>query len=387
MVRFWAVFAAVIVMSTCIGFMPQGIGVMYYMLLVFLAIFKLFHGPIRVDCKLLLLVFVCGVSILLSKYGEIFNSTQRFLAWLLLLMVVTPILSTKRDEEFRMLLFKDVLISCVVITVVSFVCYFLHINFARVQTNSLDFSEVHFGGITTHSMILAPISAIAGLFAIYLLSLPTKNKRQEFFVVLLTFISFATCVIAASRGTLVALLSASLYLIYKTFSRKRKMYFFVGLLLVLFFTYDLWGDFTYRLVKKQEYNVSEGGTFYSRSVKWNARWNEFCANPIFGVGFAQIDPYMGDKYDTQTGTVEPGTSWGAALSMTGLCGFLCLLYIFGNNFLRNCKSASKESFFLNALIVFFAIHLLVEGYVYAVGSILCFILWLSLTQACKYINN
>lgn len=380
MIRFGAFVTSIVVMSTIIGFMPNGMGAMYYILLALLGILTVGQKSVRIDCKIFLLVFFCGVSILLSRYYVLFHSVQRFIAWVLLLLVVTPLISTERSEKFRTLLFVYMLRLCMFVTAVSFVCYFLHINFARVQTDGLDFSEVHFGGITTHSMLLAPLSAISCLYSIYILSLSAEDKKRIVLGLLMVFVSFSTCVIAASRGALLALLCASVFLICKIFSRKGKLSFLVGLFLISLFTSNLWGDFVYRLVKKQEYNVSEGGTFYSRATKWEARWNEFSANPIFGVGFAQIDPSMGDNYDSKTGTVEPGTSWGAVLSMTGLCGFFCLLFIFGNSFMRNYRYASKESFFLCSLTLFFMIHLLVEGYIYAAGSILCFMLWLFLTQ-------
>jgi hypothetical protein len=84
--------------------------------------------------------------------------------------------------------------------------------------------------------------------------------------------------------------------------------------------------------------------------------------------------------DYTTGTVEPGTSWGAILAMTGafgLCVFLILVlrtYIVNYNVFR--EDVPLVSHFLNALLIFFAIHWIAEGYMLAAGSYLFFYAWL-----------
>ena len=136
--------------------------------------------------------------------------------------------------------------------------------------------------------------------------------------------------------------------------------------------------FSSGLVAKQEANVESGGTFNSREKLWNARLDEFRDSPVYGVGFS-AQRIITSEATLLTGKVEPGTSYGAVFAMTGVLGGSIFLYIL----LQAIFNKRKTSLSLpQAYLVFFAIHMFVEGYVFAGGSPLCFIFWLCIGAAC-----
>ena len=79
-----------------------------------------------------------------------------------------------------------------------------------------------------------------------------------------------------------------------------------------------------------------------------------------------------------TGTIETGSSWLAVLSMTGIIGFIPFLIIIYKSVKRvwSKKKTNIEASLYLGLIVFLSIHMLVEGYIFAGGSVVFFIAWL-----------
>jgi O-antigen ligase len=66
------------------------------------------------------------------------------------------------------------------------------------------------------------------------------------------------------------------------------------------------------------------------------------------------------------------------LSMTGILGFIPFVIIIYKSVKRvwSKKKTNIEASLYLGLIVFLSIHMLVEGYIFAGGSVLCFIAWL-----------
>ena len=367
--------------STVLGFLPSITNTIYYLILILCFIIILTQCNRIKNFNIIILLLTCFISIPLSSYYQIFHSYERLIAFTILLIVVTSTLKSNFNDTFRYLLLRNLLLLCVGVTSVSFICYFFQINFARVSTDSLVFENTHFGGITSHSMILAPLSAISALYTLYkLLDGKDSLSKWQLWALFIAFvISFLTCLIAASRAALFALIVSAVFVTFKLLSNKYfvKLWSVAGIILLL--SFPLWKDFTYRLNNKMDYNMSQGGILYSRIDKWEFRLKEFKEHPLMGIGFAQVDPFIGDKYDKKTGNIEPGTSWGASLSMTGILGFFSLLYIIIGNFFKKYHFRTKESYFLCGLIIFFSIHMFFEGYVYSSGSILCLLMWLVVT--------
>jgi O-antigen ligase len=151
------------------------------------------------------------------------------------------------------------------------------------------------------------------------------------------------------------------------------------LVLVLLVTFPLWKGALSGLQEKQQKNVEMmGGTSGSRDEKWSNRLEEFNQSPIWGMGFSACDPQNDEDYMRSTGTIEPGSSWLAVLSMTGLIGFIPFVIMAckaGCKVWKYRKVNQRAPLYIG-LIAFLFTHMLVEGYILAGGSVFCFVSWL-----------
>ncbi len=191
----------------------------------------------------------------------------------------------------------------------------------------------------------------------------------------------AALFLSASRGALVATAASVLIVIYLKSRHKWSNLmnaFLVSVLLFAVFS-PVIIPFTSGVIEKQQNNIQSGSTFFSREAKWNNRWEEFIDNPFFGVGFSAMDPKNTEDYFIDTGVNEPGSSWLAILSMTGIIGFITFFYLVFFTYKRLWKMAgphNKDSILILGVFSLFLIHLIIEGYIYAAGSYLCYLFWL-----------
>ena len=185
--------------------------------------------------------------------------------------------------------------------------------------------------------------------------------------------------LASSRIAVGAAIVGCVFVLFRRYQANLTKFSIVLLLIVAIggITFPIWGGLTDFLVEKQEGNMEMGGSMmYSRERKINARIAEFKSSPIVGIGFATVDPAL-DVVNWEKGYVEPGTSWLAVLSMTGLLGFSAFLMIC---FLTFKKVISQEDMFfecaLGGMYVYYLIHLVAEGYIMAPRSFLNMLFWL-----------
>lgn len=246
----------------------------------------------------------------------------------------------------------------------------------------------YFGGITNHSMILAPVASISFISSLVIFY-RSSIKKVRYLYVFLAVISLLCVLLSASRSALVGVLCSGLMIvIFENRKSLKKMLLSLCMLIILtLVSFPLWRPYASDLILKQNANVEMGGSgFYSRETKWKARKSEFKSNPIFGVGFSAIDIHSGDFYNPQNGQIEPGTSWGGILSMVGIMGLIPILYMFFMNFYCSIKMAGSNyiQLIIAALLLFYSIHLVAEGYIFGSGGFLFFTLWLTLGIATDY---
>ena len=246
----------------------------------------------------------------------------------------------------------------------------------------LDLTEAGiFGGLTTHSMVLGPISGVAIIFLIWRMTCINKGLLKITISLLMCVACIAALFLSASRGALVATAASVLIVIYLKSRHKWSNLmnaFLVSVLLFAVFS-PVIIPFTSGVIEKQQNNIQSGSTFFSREAKWNNRWEEFIDNPFFGVGFSAMDPKNTEDYFIDTGVNEPGSSWLAILSMTGIIGFITFFYLVFFTYKRLWKMAgphNKDSILILGVFSLFLIHLIIEGYIYAAGSYLCYLFWL-----------
>lgn len=338
-------------------------------------------GRIILNSKSFLLFFlICLFSVVYNNPPVYFKAYQRLLVFLIVLLAFSPMISSAYLLSKRITLYSSFIIVLSLFAVGSFFAYFLGINYFVWVDIELDMENVgHFSGLTNHSMVLGPVSAISTIFFITK-TFHTHIKKIGVVYVILGIFSFCAVLMSASRGALVAVVAGILTIIYNIAKSKGKIVkYSLGLLFVLLFSFPLWGGLMSGPLQKNAGNVERGGMISSREGKFLARIYEIQNNFFTGVGFASIDPNVED-IDRDTGRVEPSSSWLSVFSMTGIFGFaLFVLYFF--YYFRIAKKKIPDSYYSNLLcgiMVFFGFHMLVEGYVLFAGNFLCGLFWLTL---------
>lgn len=389
--HFFLLYALIIALSTFSGVFYIG-SIVYIASVIGFLVISVISGHLKFGLLGLLgFVMICVLSILVNNPPSYFRVWERLAFFVCTLLAFSPIIVSSRINTNRVLLFDSLMMVMMLFSVASFVGYFFGINFFLRGGVILDFTEAgHFSGFTNHSMNLAPISAMGGLYGITKALFSKKKDMFLYFWWGMTLMCFGSVLLSASRGALGGVVFAVVIIIYKRNAGHIDKFMRYGLSVIaaLAISFPLWGGLTDSVIKKNNYNISEGGIMYSREEKMAARLYEIRNNPLTGVGFSTVDETV-DYVDRSTGTVEPNSSWLGVFSMTGIFGFLIFLSIYVYAFINaNKKIPDKQvSTLLCAIWGFFFVHMMIEGYILAGGNYLCGTYWLTLGVIFAYSNH
>lgn len=373
---------AVLMVFKILGFSLLPITIISYIAIILIAFYNLKNGPIFDTLTCIFVLYIPLSLMVITGPDPIFKAWQRFTLFIFLMLAISPLIKNQKAQDFRQRLFKGTLLCCVLIGVISFGGYFVGINYMRSTWDGLviDYArQVNgtFGGITSHSMLLAPISAIGSLTSIYL-ALIYKNKK--FWV--LAVMCMGSVMFASSRVSLVGVtIAVCVLILYSRRNTGKNVKRILGIVALAAITFPLWSSALKGIEAKNQSSLSKGINTGTRDAKWEIRLNEWEDSPVFGIGFCSVS-----KEDAigVGGLIEPGSSWLAVLSMTGSIGFIlfCILYIRALNNVMRIRLA--YSALLAAVLIFFGLHMIAEGYIYSAGSFLCYFVWLSIGCATDY---
>lgn len=354
-----------------IAFIPS-IGAIYYLIMMIVLLLMLYKSSkMRVSGGMIWLYITCIISIIFNDVPTFFHPYMRFGSFFMMTALLSPFVVSATFTRFRIQTFATImgLLQYVIVGSILF------------RIIGLGYEKGYFQGITDHSMILGPFAALSALFCIYQLLAGHKDwKRKIFYFSLLACALF--CVLqAASRtafiGCIVSIFVFLLIYYHRNFPKYVKLLVSIGGVLVL--TFPLWQQYLDKLLEKNR-GASSELSIDSREALWNQRIKEFKYSPIIGIGFASVDSNSqeGSTF-SDDGKVETGSSWLCALSMTGICGFGALLFLFIRSFIQLWRMRNIVpllSSFLIAVLCFYIIHMIAEGYIYAGGNVLFFGIWL-----------
>lgn len=256
--------------------------------------------------------------------------------------------------------------------VVSCVSKALGYNYQVIRKGHNELLGDEFSGVAAGPMWNSAASAVAMIFFSYLLF---RNGRKKLWVtIVLIFLDLAaaySCIISASRSAFAFGVLASALLLYFLSNNMGKIVKYVVIFgVILSFSYSFFYEGAERMLNKQTGTTIENN---SRTAIWNDRIAEFNSSPIFGVGFA----VHGTDDEQTLGRSESGSSWLAILAQTGILGFACIIVIWLKTLLtyRRIKydAFNKLCF---ALLIWFTLHSMFEGYMFQGGWYMCFICWL-----------
>lgn len=358
----------------------------YICLISVIIFFSYINYGANIDLFVLLIIIYLPLELLLANPDERFKSWQRLIMFILVLLSISPLIQNDYARKFRRLLLTFLIYIVVFASIASFFTYFLGINL-MVRNNTNEYLGIagHYGGLYDHSMKLGPMAAISTIFLLYK-GLVTNNK----WLYLLSSFCAIAVLFSASRGSFVAMIIASVFVFVKYSSNSQHLIriLMVSVMLITI-SYPVWNGAMEGLEQKQSANIKSGGTFNSRLTKWNQRVAEFSSSPLYGVGFCSIDPKSKEYWSKTTGTIEPGSSLLSIFSMTGVIGAILFSLFFYRSYIHVSASKNDYGNILIVMCIFFSIHMLSEGYIFAAGNPICIFFWL-LIGCCydmKYISE
>lgn len=328
-----------------------------------------------------LILMGCIASVFINDIPEYFHAGERLLSFLFIFLCISPLLYTGKLSTFRIFLFRYSTFFIAGIVVLSILGRFTGIYSG---TNAIGL----FQGLTVHSMLLGPLSAITLLFSLWKANSMTKNNKVRNRYILIICFSFICLLLAASRGAIIGAIIGMLLMfvsIYKKKLRGLVKVVFI-LLIVLVSTSSLWTSYLDGIIKKNEATSPDDGLVSARSELWTYRIQEFNENPLFGIGFSTSKFGL---INTEMGQIEPGTSWGAIFAQIGLFGGLpfLLMIVYYFNFLFRSEDQFNNGALLLGMLSFFVVHWFAEGYMLASGGFLFFYAWLLLGVIDTYKRN
>jgi len=374
---------ALVAVGTVVGFLFIPLSNVYFAIAAICLIYILTLGRISVDGKMVTLYIVFGISAFLIS-DDFFNPRARYLLFLVMTLICSPCISSPMAIAFRSLVFRNVLVLSSFLTIGSFIGYFFGINYMPYRMSGVDLignvtNAGIFSGLYTHSMLMGAFSVFVALM--FLNSFLADRKR--IFIVMF-FMSAAAVVLSASRAAILSLVVPIIFslLFMKSIDGSKKR--IMGLLVVVsIVTIPVADKFSAGLMQKQRRNVEAGGTLNSRESKWNARFEEFFDNPVWGIGFCTIDKKFSEDYDLEGG-VETGSTHLSILSMTGIVGFIPYLFLLFAAF-KSIKNEYKlDAKFRYCFFLAMITHATFEGYALYAGGVMCFLFWLSIALCYDY---
>lgn len=376
----WAILFAFIMCGKTLGIYGQWIYPLSIVILSLTVIANLSHRTTFDSLNLIFLLYL-PLTLIINHIPSVFNVWSRYLFFVILSIAVSPLINSSYAVKFKENSFRVIIISCGIIASISFVCYFLGINLVidiwkggyREYTNN---TAGTFGGITAHSMLLGPISGIGTIGAIWLAT--TRNK--SFYIVAIMCIG--SLLFSASRSSLISTIcAAGVFFYFSSRDKEKNTRHIIGIIIVLICSFPLWGSALKGITAKNEGSITEGVNINTRSEKWDYRIKEWEESPIFGIGFCVVSDL--DEV-SQDGKIEPGSSWLALLSMTGLIGFTLFAAMFIRGLRNTLRQWSPRSALIGAVLVLLGVHMTAEGHIFSAGSFLCMMVWLTLACAIEY---
>lgn len=365
----------VMLIANNIDFLPS-IAPLYYVFLILAFIFIYVKEYVECGSKAMIgLYLVCALSIIVNNVPTFFHPWGRLFTFILLTLLVSPTVQSNAFVEFR---------SSIVATILYLLQIVIFASFLYGITGG-GYKHIYFQGITTHSMMIGPFAGMTIMYCTLKILSNQHNRTQIIFNSTL-IICAAFCLLqAASRTAFIGTLISLLVMLSSFYRHSIGKYFKIVIILIiaLSFTSPLWSGYLDKITQKNQ-GKETSLSVDSREDHWNQRISEFEKSPLFGIGFSSVDTSnlsVGSTFDVENGRVETGSSWLSILSMTGLFGFLIFLGIYMNALKKawqmNTHSSLLSSLF-TALLSFWLIHMVAEGYIFAGGNSLAFLVWLTI---------
>lgn len=382
-ISFIAAFVALAVVNGVVTQKTFSLGNLYYAILIIALLLTFFQSAIkRLSVNMSFIYMCCMLSILVNDIPAAYQPWRRFALFVIVTVIASPFIQSAFYDKFRIDLFKYIHNLMLLLIILSI---------PAIIFNERDTAGM-FTGFTNHSMLLAPVSAVTLITLLYYLYANTFNRVVIFALMAFAFIAL---LLAASRISLAGFVAAAIFFFYRINRHNMRAFAKTGVSIFALFilTFPLWNGYMVGIEKKNEAAIdAETGEISlasSREIMWAQRIEEFKSSPMVGIGFCYapyatgMDEFSGKMQyaETDTGNIEPGSSWLGTLSMTGLLGFAGIIILWANSFRMCFKMEKKERLYaayLSSMMVFWSVHMVAEGEIFSAGGVLCFMVWLGI---------
>lgn len=337
-----------------------------YVALALGSVYHLIARGSRINALVLFGILAIAMSVLSSLNPR--ESFVRWLGWLLVMASVGGVFAGNNARAFRKVAIESTIWWIHLMTWGSAVASFVGLQFSGRGV---------FWGIMGHSQVLGAIAALSALDALRRGLLLQRKKWYAAF-----FVAVMVSIMASSRAALLGL-GLGVIPIAKMAGTRGHVFLSVFLAIGLFgYSFAMDNEQFLSMLDTTSTSSQRGlmdkGFTNTRDALWNERWKEFQSSQLFGIGFALGGREQRGIPDKEVVT-EPGSGFLLLLSTTGLVGtsgFLLLLLQFFSGMKRAWNAIPIQGkVFIASWGVFWLVHLNFEGYLMAVGSPFCLILW------------
>ena len=334
-----------------------------------------------INYVLLLFCLACMISVIINHPSEHFMSPLRLCMFGGLLCLISPLIDSEPLLQVRRWMWRIMVMMLQGLVWVAFLLYMLKI----AGITKLEPTVV--GG---HSNTLGVFTAFVAIVSVSrLLNKEITGAPHKIYYILTAVMSTVMTVYCGSRSALLGLAIALIYLLAVCKDRKRVIWAIASFAIIIGGLTVVSGqDITGRVQRKFEIGIKHNSLIYSRQKHWQSRLEEFKESPVIGIGFAAVTRYSRMTPEQVASCEipskeEPASSWLSVLSNTGLIGFAIMVWWNVLLFLdvrRRRRSGDVTAAMLGALLIFFIVEGMFEGWVLYAGSTVFFLYWLLTSQ-------
>ena len=289
-----------------------------------------------------------------------------------IVVVTSAIYTSFKMHLWKRKLMQNLFVGFAASAIVSLISKALGYNYQVEKMGHNELLGDEFSGVAAGPMWNSAASAVAMIFFSYLLF--RTGRKKLWITAALIFLDLGaaySCIISASRSAFAfGVLACALLLYFLSENMGKILKYALIFGVILSFSYSFFYAGAERMLNKQKGTTVEHN---SRTGLWAERMAEFNSSPIYGVGFA----VHGVEKEQELGRSESGSSWLAILAQTGAMGFICIIVIWLKSLLtyRRIKY-DPFNILCYALLIWFTLHSMFEGYMFQSGWYMCFICWL-----------
>ena len=344
---------------------------------------RIYHNT-RYCIPLLAFLLYYGATLFIHSDSELLVRLSRYVAFVIGILLFSPLLMSKQLTLARKYIFVTIFRTLLMMVLISFFIW-IYCTIMGYEISDSHFYYYGFKGIFDSGMVLSPAAGVVAIISLHKSLTTTSSPRILWLTT--TLISATTCVAAGSRIAVLGMITA----------------FIVEFVLMRNEIKDIFSDFKYKIAsiivllglvaispaafKVINHKISIGqahnSIIYSRQKLWTTRIDEIRTSPLIGIGYANESTALSSENATHKSTnIEPGSSWLSLVSYGGIIGLGIFGWLSYKMFSKISANRHKKYVIPTiALLTFFFVDGIAEGWLMFSGALLFPIFWQTCSAA------